>query len=312
MRTWPGMTVPHTRRSLTMGVLALTALLAACGSPSGASPAPAGKLAVVTSSTVFGDLIANVGGDRVVVTSLVPRGADVHTFEPKPADLRAVTAARLIVMNGLGLDDWLRETVQHAAAPGTPLLELAVDLPGVDLLPGEEPGTQNPHLWMAVPNAIHYVDRIEAALASLDPDGAAAYAASADAYRARLAALDESVRERVAAIPPGDRKLVTFHDAFPYFAREYGLEVVGVAVEAPGQEPSASDIAALIEAIRATGVKAIFSEDQYPTDVVDRIAAETGATVVASLYDDSLGDPPVSSYEAVIEWDVHQLVEALT
>ncbi len=303
------------RRAGLLGAVAAAALaglvLAGCMPSGGASPG-AGKIAVVTSSTVFGDLIANVGGDRVSVTSLVPRGADVHTFEPRPADLRAVTGARLIVMNGLGLDDWLRETVQNAAAPGTPLVELAMGGAGIELLPGEEPGTQNPHLWMSVPNAIRYVDRIEAALASLDGANAAAYAARAEAYKARLTVLDETVRRRIAAIPADDRKLVTFHDAFPYFAREYGLEVVGVAVEAPGQEPSAAEIATLIEAIRATGVKAIFSEDQYPTDVVDRIAAETGATVVAALYDDSLGDPPITSYEAIIEWDVHQLVEALT
>jgi ABC-type Zn uptake system ZnuABC Zn-binding protein ZnuA len=222
-----------------------------------------------------------------------------------------VTDARLIVLNGLGLDDWLRETATNAAAPGTPLLELAADLPGVELLPGEEPGTRNPHLWISVPNAMKYVDRIEAALAAADASNASAYARNADGYRTRLTTLDAQVRQRIAAIPAEDRKLVTFHDAFPYFAREYGLEVVGVAVEAPGQEPSAADIARLIDAIRTAGVKAVFSEDQFPTDVVDRIAAETGATVVAELYDDSLGDPPIDSYEALIDWDVDQLVEAL-
>jgi ABC-type Zn uptake system ZnuABC Zn-binding protein ZnuA len=290
----------------------LTASVLAACVPAGSASPGAGKVAVVTSSTVFGDLIANVGGDRVAVTSLVPRGADVHTFEPRPADLRAVSSARLIVMNGLGLDDWLRETVQNAAPAGTPVVELARDVPGVELLPGEEPGARNPHLWMSVPNAIEYVARIGAALASLDPASAAAYSAGADAYEARLRALDESVRERIDAIPAEDRRLVTFHDAFPYFAREYGLEVVGVAVKAPGQEPSAAEVAALVEAIRASGVKAIFSEDQFPTDLVDRIAAETGATVVAALYDDSLGDPPITSYEAIIEWDVERVVEALT
>lgn len=293
-------------------LLAFALVLAACSPPGSASPDPSGRLAVVTTSTVFGDMIEHVGGDHVAVTSLVPRHADVHTFEPKPADLRAVTGARLIVMNGLGLDDWLRETIANAAAAGTPLVELAPDLPGVALLPGEDPGTQNPHLWMAVPYAIQYVDRIETALATADPPNAGAYGEQAAAYRLRLEALDAEVRRRIDAIPPAERKLVTFHDAFPYFAREYGLEVVGVAVDAPGQDPSAGEIAALIEAIRASGAKAIFSEAQFPTRLVDQLAAETGATVVAELYDDSLGDPPISSYEAVIEWDVDQLVQALT
>lgn len=298
-------------RRVALSTLFLLSLVAGCAPAGGASPSPAGSLSVVTTSTVFGDLIRNVGGDLVSVTSLVPAGADVHTFAPKPADLRAVTASRLIVMNGLGLDDWLRDTITNAAASGTPLVELAVDLAGVELLPGEEPGEQNPHLWMAVPNAILYVDRIEAALKAADPANAEAYVRQATAYRARLTALDATVRQRIEQIPAADRKLVTFHDALPYFAHEYGLEVVGVAVDAPGQDPSAGEIAKLIEAIKAAGVKAIFSESQFPTALVDQIAAETGATVVADLYDDSLGDPPVTSYEAMITWDVDQLVKAL-
>jgi ABC-type Zn uptake system ZnuABC Zn-binding protein ZnuA len=292
-------------------IIAFTLAIAGCSLVGGAPTAATGPLPVVTTSTVFGDLIKNVGGDLVAVTSLVPAGADVHTFEPKPADLRAMTGARLIVMNGLGLDDWLRDTITNAAAPGTPLLELGVDVPGVEMLPGEEPGEENPHLWMAVPNAIKYVDRIEAGLRAADAANADQYGRQATVYRDRLATLDTSVREQIGTIPAADRKLVTFHDAFPYFAREYGLEVVGVAVDAPGQEPSAGEIAALIEAIKAADVKAIFSESQFPTALVDQIAAETGATVVADLYDDSLGDPPVTSYEAMIEWDVEQLVRAL-
>jgi ABC-type Zn uptake system ZnuABC Zn-binding protein ZnuA len=299
------------RPSLCLAATAVAVVLAACSSPTASVTGSSGKLQVVATSTVFGDMVKNVGGDLVSVTSLVPANADVHTFEPSPTDIRGVAAARLLVMNGLGLDDWLRDTIVNAAASGTPLLELGVGLPGVELLPGEEPGTQNPHLWMAVPYAILYVDRIEAALAAADPPHATDYARNADAYRARLATLDQHVRDQIATIPAEDRRLVTFHDAFPYFAREYGLEIVGVAVNAPGQDPSAAEIAALIQAIRAAGVKAIFSESQFPTQLVDQIARETGARVVAQLYDDSLGDPPVTSYEAVIQWDVDQLVGAL-
>jgi ABC-type Zn uptake system ZnuABC Zn-binding protein ZnuA len=276
----------RTRCRLAVAALLAAGVVSACGPGPSTAPSGSARLPVTTTSTVFGDMIANVGGDLVEVTSIVPRDADVHTFEPTPDALQAVSRARLIVMNGLGLDDWLAETITNAAAQDTPLVELAVDLPSAELLPGEEPGERNPHLWMAVPYAILYVDRMEA--------------------------LDAAVRTRIASIPAQDRKLVTFHDAFPYFASAYGLEVVGVAVEAPGQDPSAGEIAALIEAIRASGVKAIFSESQFPTELVDRIATETGATVVAELYDDSLGDPPISSYEAVIDWDVDQLVEALT
>jgi len=301
-----------------MGVLIATpllagALVAACGpgTPAGPNASDGRRLQVVTTTTVFADMIANVGGDLVTVTSLVPRNGDVHTFEPKPADVRSVASAELLVMNGLGLDDWLEKTITNAAAAGTPLLQLGVDLPGVQLLPGEDPGTQNPHLWMDVRYAELYVDRIAAALAAADPGHADAYHSQAAAYKARLDALDARVRAEIATIPAADRKLVVFHDAFPYFAREYGITIVGVAVEAPGQDPSAGYTAQLIAAIKAAGVKAIFSESQFPTKLVDQLGAETGAKVVANLYDDALGDPPVTSYEALISWDVDQLVAAL-
>ncbi len=310
------------RQSIARAWLALAAItsLAACSAtvtppPSAAAASPAGPAGravnVVTTTTVFADMIRQVGGANVSVTSLVPKGGDVHTFEPRPADVQTVASAELIVMNGLGLDDWLEKTVTNAAAPGTPLVKLAVDLPGVVLLPGEEPGTQNPHLFMDVTYAKVYVDRIAAALKQVDPADAAAFDTQAATYKTRLDALDASIRTRIATIPAANRKIVTFHDAFPYFAREYGITIVGVAVEAPGQDPSAAYTAQLIDAIKAAGVKAIFSEDQFPTKLVDQLAAETGTKVVANLYDDSIGDPPVDSYEGVIDWDVDQLVAAL-
>lgn len=300
---------PGIARSLL--AFAATLGLAACSAtatpPSGGASKP---VSVVTTTTVFADMIRKVGGANVAVTSLVPRGGDVHTFEPRPADVQTVAGAQLIVMNGLGLDDWLQKTVTNAAAPGTPLVRLGVDFPGVTL-PGEEPGTQNPHLFMDVTYAKVYVDRIAAALEQVDPTDAAGFEAQAKAYKTRLDALDASIRTRIATIPVANRKMVTFHDAFPYFAREYGIAIVGVAVEAPGQDPSAAYTAQLIDAIKAAGVKAIFSENQFPTKLVDQLAAETGTKVVANLYDDSVGDPPVDSYEGVIGWDVDQLVAAL-
>jgi ABC-type Zn uptake system ZnuABC Zn-binding protein ZnuA len=286
-------------------------VLVGCGPSSVEGSSATGGLAVATTTTVFADLIANVGGSAVSVTSLVPRNGDVHTFEPKPADIRTVAAAKLLVMNGLGLDDWLEKTITNAAADGSPVIKLGEDLPGVTLLPGEDPGTQNPHLWMDVKYAELYVDKIEAALASADPADASTFAMNATAYKARLEQLDASVRSKVASIPEAKRKLVVFHDAFPYYAREYGITIVGVAVEAPGQDPSAGYTADLIAAIKAAGVKAIFSESQFPTKLVDQLASETGAKVVANLYDDALGDPPITSYEALITWDTDQLVGAL-
>ena len=266
---------------------------------------------VVTTTTVFADMVKSVGGDLVSVTSLVPKNGDVHTFEPKPADIRAVAQADVLVMNGLGLDDWLEKTIANASREGAPLVKLAVDLPGVALLSGDEAGTQNPHLWLDVKYAELYVDRIVAALQGVDGVHAQQYERQGAAYRKRLEELDRWVRDQVAAIPQPDRKIVTFHDAFPYYAREYGITVVGVAVPAPGQDPSAGDTAALVEAIKAAGVKAIFSEAQFPAKLVEQLAAETNARVVADLYDDSVGDPPLATYEGVVRWDTQQLVDAL-
>jgi ABC-type Zn uptake system ZnuABC Zn-binding protein ZnuA len=297
-------------RTITICLAAATLLSGCAGpSPSGGSN---GKLIVVTTTTVFADLVSNVGGDLVSVTSLVPKNADVHTFEPRPADVRTVSGAKLLIMNGLGLDDWLSKTITNAAANGTPLLQLGVDLPGVTLLPGETSATENPHLWMDVKYAELYVDRIAQALGSADPSHAATYLTQAAAYKQQLETLDGWVRSQIATIPEANRKLVTFHDAFPYYAREYGITIVGVAVEAPGQDPSAGYTAQLITAIKSAGVKAIFSEAQFPAKLVDELASEANCKVVANLYDDALGDPPTSSYDAVIRWDTTQLVQALS
>lgn len=300
------------RLSLTLpAILLAVAILGGCA-PDGSDGSHGGQLSVVTTTTVFAEMVRNVGGDLVEVTSLVPKNGDVHTFEPKPADVRAVARAGLLVMNGLGLDDWLEQTITNVSKEGTPLVKLAEGLPGIALLPGEEPGSQNPHLFMDVKYAELYVDRIAEALTSADPSHASQYDSQASTYRQRLADLDRWVRQQIGSVVEANRKLVTFHDAFPYYAREYGITIVGVAVVAPGQDPSAGYTAKLIDAIRKAGVRAIFSESQFPAKLVDQLAAETGVKVVANLYDDALGDPPVTSYEAVIRWDTQQLVKALS
>jgi ABC-type Zn uptake system ZnuABC Zn-binding protein ZnuA len=297
---------------LLVGLATLIVLCAgACGrtDPS----AEPGALTVVTTTTVFADLVARVGGDRVDVHALVPRGADVHTFDPAPADAQAISTAKLIVMNGLGLDDWLTSVVRDAGATSTPLLKLADSLPGAELIRADprEGGGSNPHLWMDVKNARGFASLIAAQLAAVDPAGKPAYDANLAAYDAQLADLDSSIRDQFASLPATSRRVVSFHDAFPYFARAYGLEIVGVIVPAPGQDPSAGEIAALIQAIRDSQVKAVLSEAQFDDRLVRTIAEETGAKVVSDLYDDSLGDPPVDSYVEMMRFDANQLIQAL-
>lgn len=316
-------------RGRALHVIALAAVLAiglaACGA-SGESAAPdGGRLSVVASTTVFADLVSQVAGEEASVRSLVPAGTDVHTFDPKPSDIARVADADLIVMNGLGLDDWVARIVDDSGSKAQ-VVKLAVDLPGVSYIEGgardgesEDGGDHaagveaglNPHLWLDVSLATKYVERLATALVDAGADRAVIESRSA-AYRERLSALDDEVRRQFEAVPANDRTVVSFHDAFPYFARAYGLEVAGVVVEAPGQDPSAAAIAALIDAIRASDVRVILAEAQFPPDLLDAIASETDATVVSDLYTDALGDPPADTYEGIIRWDAQQILKALT
>ncbi len=300
------------RRPTIVLLVVLVTLIGCASAPATTEPATGSQpLRVVASTTVFADLVRTVAGGHAAVTSLVPAGADVHTFSPNPAAIRDVAAAQLIVMNGLGLDDWLLSTIS-AANSGAPVLNLASDVPGFTPLPGDEAGTANPHLWLDVNYAKGYVMQIAQALARLDPANASDYQSSLGTEMASLDSLDGWIRQQIATIPEQNRAVVTFHDAFPYFARAYGLTIVGVAVEAPGQDPSAGEIAALITAVRNAGVKAVLAENQFPRTLADEIGAETGVVVVYNLYDDSLGDSPVTSYDALMRWDVSQIVDVLS
>jgi ABC-type Zn uptake system ZnuABC Zn-binding protein ZnuA len=303
---------PFSNRSiLGTAILALAVILAAGCSPAGGAASPAGDtIRVVATTTVFADMVQQVGGDAVTVTSLVPKGGVVETFDLTPSDMRAVSDAELIVMNGLGLDDWLTPVITDTGIDA-PIVRLAEKLEGVHYLSGEGDEAVNPHLWLNVKYAIKYVDRIRDALVALDPERADAIEASSDAYVAKLQALDSWVGEQLAPIPAKDRVIVSFHEAFPYFAEAYGLTIVGTIVDAPGQDPSAGEIASLVNAIKAARAKAVFGEDQFSPELVQTVAAEAGVVVESDLYNDSLGDPPVDTYEGLIRWDVEKVVAAL-
>ncbi len=296
---------------LVIAGLTASVLVAACGDASGPAPSDDGTLRVVATTTVFADLVRQVGGEAVTVTSLVPKGGVVETFDPTPSDLRAVADADLIVMNGLGLDAWLAPVLQDSGTAATTIV-LAEDLKDVEYQAGEAADeARNPHLWMNVRYAMKYVERIVEGLATAGPADATRFRAGGAAYLERLDALDVEIRNRMAKIPEDDRLIVSFHEAFPYFAAAYGLTIVGTIVDAPGQDPSAGEIAALVDAIEASGAKAVFGEVQFSPDLVQTVADEAGVVVVTDLYNDSLGDPPVDTYEGMIRWDVDRVVEAL-
>lgn len=261
---------------------------------------------VVTSIELFADLIRNVGGDRVQVTALVPPGADPHTYEPAPPQAAKVAQADLVVINGLNLEETLHDLIQNNVGGSVPVVEMAGGLPVIGAASGT-PG--NPHLWLNVQNAMHYVESIRDALIQVDPAGADVYRANATAYLQELDALDKETAAAIATIPPERRKLVTFHDAYPYLAQRYGLELVGVAEESPGQEPSAGDLAALTDKIRSQNVPTVFAEPEFNAAVLQAAASEAGVKV-KTLLSDAYADN-VHSYVELIRFDAQQLVEGL-
>ena len=314
---------PLRPRASTTGALAtvLTLVLAACtgtgstgeSKTSGSEIPGADALRVVATTTVLADLIQQVGGEFVNVHSLVPRGGEVHTFDPSPSDATTVAEAQMLVMNGLGLDEWLGDMAADAGADEIPTVKLAEDLQGVDYLEGDdhEDEAVNPHLWLNVEYGVLYVERLTDALAEADPDDAVAYRANADDYIAELQELDGWAREQMAGIPDTNRKVISFHEAFPYFAEAYDLEIIGTVVDAPGQDPSAGEVTALIDTIRDEEAAAIFTEAQFPTTAAERISEETGLKIVGTLYNDSVGEAPADSYIGMMRWNVEQVVEAL-
>jgi ABC-type Zn uptake system ZnuABC Zn-binding protein ZnuA len=296
---------------MLIAVLLVTLAAGACGEPGAAGTPPPGTVRVVTTTTILADLVAQVGGDRVAVDSLVPKGGEVHTFDPTPSDVRRLAAADLVFLNGLGLDDWLATLVADAGT-SAPVVRLGEDLAGVDYIAGGVDGKGvNPHLWLNVAYAAKYAARIAEQLKAVDPAHAADYDAGLAAYTVVLNGLDAQLRETLGAIPAANRTVISFHDAFPYFAAAYGLRIDGTIVDAPGQDPSASDIASLIRVVKADNVRAIFAEAQFSDDLVRTLADETGATVVSDLYTDTVGDAPVDTYVGVMTWNLDQVAGGL-
>jgi len=281
-------------------------VLAACGPNASGSPT-AGRMKVIATTTVFADIVQNVGGDRVSVTSIIPAGVGPEDYEPRPDDARKLADAQLVVSNGVGLDNWLDRLIT-SAGEAPPQLVLGEGIPTLTV-----DGEENPHFWLD-PTLVkqYYLPTIASKLTELDPDGRATYQANLEAYGSQLDTLDAELKDELAQIPEANRKLVTFHDAFPYFARHYGFELIGVILANVGQEPTASELAALVEKVRAAGAKAVFSEAQFSPELSQTLADETGiTTVVTTLYNDALGPPPADTYLGLMHWDVDQIVDAL-
>ena len=302
------------RRLLAVLLTMLT--VAACGgSPNSSATAPINAYQVITTTSIFADLAKMALGDAAHIESIIPAGVDVHTFEPSPSDVEKIQSADLIIANGLGLDGWIGSLIEAAGKGEADTLLLGEGLDQesdwVYLSNAETPGTFDPHIWLDPKGAVLYVQRIADHVSRNAPDLAQRIAATSADGITKINAIDADLAIAFAAIDPDQRKIVTMHDAFGYFARAYKIEIVGVAVASPGQDPSAQEIRALIDAIRATGVTALFSEVQLPSKVLDQIAAETGATVLQDLYSDALGASPADSYLGVMRTNADAILGAL-
>jgi len=265
------------------------------------------RLDVVASFSILADLVKNVGGDRINVVSLVGPNGDVHVYTPAPSDAKTNAEAKILFINGLGLEGWLPRLVQSAGSKA--MIATASD----GVAPLQLGSAADPHAWQSVPNVRIYVANIRDALSSADPADEAVYRANADRYLKELDALDAEVRAAIAKIPSDRRKVITTHNAFGYFAAAYGiafLAPVGVSTET---EPSARDIALLIRQIKADKIPAVFLENLSDDRLIGRIASETGARAGGTLYSDSLTDEkgPAPTYIDLVRHNIKALTSAL-
>jgi zinc/manganese transport system substrate-binding protein/manganese/iron transport system substrate-binding protein len=300
---------PLIRLAIISGLVGLTSL------------ASAQQLNVATSFSIIEDLVKNVGGNRVSITNFVPRDGDAHTYQPGTQDVKNLADARLVFINGLGLENWFQPLLKNAASKarvitlsdGLKPLKLEGDHQGEDHK--DDHGEFDPHMWWNPTNTIAYVRKIQAALEKTDPAGTNLYKTNADRYAREFANLDAWAKTQVAQIPKANRKLVTNHDALGYFAARYGFKVIGNVIPSLGteREPSAKETASLVKAIRREKVKAIFTENTVSARLAETVARETGAKIAPPLYTDALGAPGSSgdTFLKAFRHNVMTIVNAL-
>ncbi|MDR2209822.1 MAG: zinc ABC transporter substrate-binding protein [Azoarcus sp.] len=275
-----------------------------------ASGARATEVEVITSFSILGDLIHQIGGERVSVHTLVGPGQDAHAYEPRPSDARRIKRARLVVQNGLGFDDWLPRLARASGYQG----KLVVASDGIRPLAMHNDAPRiDPHAWQDVANVQIYVANIVAALIAADPGGAEFYRANATRYRAALDVLDADIRAAVARLPQERRRVVSAHDAFGYFARAYGLIFLAPKGASAHSKPGARDVARLIKQLRSEKAPAVFIETILDPRLIERIRIESGATMGGTLYSDALSPPggPASTYIAMMRHNLDTLMAAL-
>lgn len=303
-------TLPSLHRRLLLAAASALALT----TPLGHAAEP---LTVVASFSILGDLVRVVGGERVAVRTLVGPDEDAHVFNPKPADAKALLAARLVVQNGLGFEPWASKLIKSAGYQGATV----VAAQGVKARQMEEErgheghahAETDPHAWQNPNNVMLYVRNIAAGLGRADPAGASSYTANAEAYVKELQALDAWARAQITAIPAPKRKVITSHDAFGYFAAHYGVQFLAPQGMNTDTEPSAKQVAQLIRQIRREKIRAVFVENMANPTLIAQLSKDAGVTLGASLYADALSAPdqPGATYLQMVRHNVTQLVAGM-
>jgi zinc/manganese transport system substrate-binding protein len=307
-------------RKLLAAGIAGTALLSSAGFTADKQP----PVSVVASFSILADLVREVGGERVSVTTLVSPDEDAHVFEPKPSDAKALVQSRLLVVNGLGFDPWAQKLAKSAGYKG----ETVVASRGVKPLvlaeedahgkkghkdKGQHHDEADPHAWQNPHNVVLYTRNIAAALVKADPEGGAAYQANANAYVKELQTLDAWAKAQFAALPADKRKVITSHDAFGYLAARYQIKFLAPQGVSTDAEPSAREVAQLIRQIQREKIKAVFVENMSNPRLLAQLSKDAGVTVAATLYSDALSsaDKPGSTYLQMMRHNVTQLAAGM-
>jgi ABC-type Zn uptake system ZnuABC Zn-binding protein ZnuA len=308
------------RKHVAILTLIGVALFTGCSSTRRSdSPDADGKILVAASVAPIVDIVKNVAGDAADVQGMIPEGVDSHTFEPTPDTARTLSEADVIFLNGLDLEEPTLKLAEANLKDGAAIYQLGshtLDANAYlyDFSFPASGGHPNPHLWMDVANAKTYTELVRDELVKVDPSNASTYRSNAESFLATLTSLDDAVQRAVDTVPPANRVLLTYHDSFAYFANHYGMNVLGAIQPADFSEPSAQEVADLIQQIEQNHVPAIFGSEVFPSPVLEQIAAETGAHYEGSLRDDDLpGDPgqPEHSYVGLMLYDVRTMVSAL-
>jgi zinc/manganese transport system substrate-binding protein len=276
-----------------------------------AGAASAAELRAVASFSILGDMVRQVGGERVAVTTIVGPDADTHVYEPRPGDAVAVQGADVFFVSGLGFEGWLDRLVQATGFTGP----VVVASDGVASRTMAEDGQTitDPHAWQSLANGLVYVRNIADGLCAADVAGCPSYRANAAAYSAQIAALDQDVRAAIASVPPEQRKVITTHDAFGYFGAAYGVQFLAPEGVSTESEASARDVARLIDQIRAERVSALFVENMSDPRLIRQIAEATGVRMGGELYSDALSpsDGPAPTYLEMFRHNLSLLVPAM-